>query len=67
MEKALRSLAEARGVAPGKLFQPLRVALTGVSVSPGIFDVLALLGRERSLQRIGQALVSLNGGGKDFR
>ncbi|MDQ3995403.1 MAG: glutamate--tRNA ligase [Gemmatimonadota bacterium] len=67
MEEALRSLAEARRVAPGKLFQPLRVALTGVSVSPGIFDVLALLGRERSLQRIGQALVSLNGGGKDFR
>jgi glutamyl-tRNA synthetase len=67
MEQALRSLAEARGVAAGKLFQPLRVALTGVSVSPGIFEVLALLGRERSLQRIKQALVRLNGGGKDFR
>jgi glutamyl-tRNA synthetase len=67
VEQALRSLAEARGVAAGKLFQPLRVALTGVSVSPGIFDVLSLLGRERSLQRISQALVSLNGGGNDFR
>ena len=67
MEQALRALAEGRGVAAGKLFQPLRVALTGVSVSPGIFDVLSLLGRERSLQRIGQALVRLNGGGKDFR
>jgi glutamyl-tRNA synthetase len=67
MEQALRSLAEARGVGAGKLFQPLRVALTGLSVSPGIFDVLTLLGRERSLQRISQALVSLNGGGKDFR
>jgi glutamyl-tRNA synthetase len=67
MEQALRSLAEGRGVAAGKLFQPLRVALTGLSASPGIFDVLALLGRERSLQRISQALVSLNGGGKDFR
>ncbi|MFN2564790.1 MAG: glutamate--tRNA ligase [Gemmatimonadaceae bacterium] len=67
MEQALRSLAEARGVAAGKLFQPLRVALTGVSVSPGIFDVLTLLGRERSLQRIGRALVSLNGGAEDFR
>ena len=67
MEQALRSLAEARGVAAGKLFQPLRVALIGVSVSPGIFEVLTLLGRERSLQRISQALVSLNGGGKDFR
>jgi glutamyl-tRNA synthetase len=67
MEEALRSLADARGVGAGKLFQPLRVALTGLSASPGIFDVLALLGRERSLQRISQALVRLNGGGKDFR
>jgi glutamyl-tRNA synthetase len=67
MEHALRSLAEARGVGAGKLFQPLRVALIGLSVSPGIFDVLALLGRERSLQRISQALVSLNGGAKDSR
>jgi glutamyl-tRNA synthetase len=67
MEQALRSLAEARGVGAGKLFQPLRVALTGLAVSPGIFDVLAVLGRERSLQRISQALVRLNGGGQDFR
>jgi glutamyl-tRNA synthetase len=67
MEQALRSLAESRGVGAGKLFQPLRVALTGVTVSPGIFDVLALLGRERSLQRIDRAIVSMNGGGEDFR
>jgi glutamyl-tRNA synthetase len=62
MEPALRSLAESRGVGAGKLFQPLRVALTGVTVSPGIFDVLALLGRERSLQRIDRAVGSLDGG-----
>jgi glutamyl-tRNA synthetase len=67
IEPALRSLAEARGLGAGRLFQPLRVALTGVSVSPGIFEVLMLLGRERSLQRISQALVRLNGGGEDFR
>ena len=67
MEQALRSLAEARGIGAGKLFQPLRVALTGLSVSPGIFDVLALLGRERSLQRISQALLRLSGATKDFR
>jgi glutamyl-tRNA synthetase len=67
MEQSLRTLAEMRGVTAGKLFQPLRVALTGLSASPGIFDVLWLLGRERSLQRISQALVRLNGGGKDFR
>jgi glutamyl-tRNA synthetase len=67
MEQALRALAEVRGVSAGKLFQPLRVALIGLSASPGIFDVLSLLGRERSLQRISQALVRLNGGGDDFR
>jgi glutamyl-tRNA synthetase len=56
MESALRSLAEARGLGPGKLFQSLRVALTGSVASPGIFDVLKLLGRERSLARIDAAV-----------
>ena len=52
MEEALRQLAEERGIAGGKIFQPLRVALTGLAVSPGIFDVLIMLGREKSLRRI---------------
>ncbi|MEO8336522.1 MAG: glutamate--tRNA ligase family protein, partial [bacterium] len=58
MEEALRSLAERLGFAEkaGRIFQPLRVALTGVSASPGIFEVLELLGRERSLARIDGAL-----------
>ena len=56
MEPALRAAAESRGVAAGKLFQPLRVALTGLTVSPGIFDVLELLGRDRALMRIDTAL-----------
>ncbi|MDA1081213.1 MAG: glutamate--tRNA ligase [Gemmatimonadetes bacterium] len=56
MEASLRALAETEGVGPGKLMQPLRVALTGVAASPGMFDVLALLGRERSLARISAAL-----------
>jgi glutamyl-tRNA synthetase len=56
LEDALRGVAERRGLGAGKLFQPLRVALTGSSVSPGIFDVLTLLGRERSLARIDTAL-----------
>src|SRR5918911_770620 len=55
MEAALRSLAAERGIAAGKIFQPLRVALTGMSVSPGIFDVLVMLGRERALSRVGAA------------
>ena len=56
MEEALRKQAERRGVGAGKLFQPLRVALTGLSVSAGIFDVLALLGRDRALARIDDAV-----------
>jgi glutamyl-tRNA synthetase len=56
LENALRAFAEGRGVGAGKIFQPLRVALTGSSASPGIFEVLVLLGRERSLERIDAAV-----------
>jgi glutamyl-tRNA synthetase len=59
LEEALRPVAEGRGIGAGKLFQPLRVALTGSAVSPGIFDVLMLLGRDRSLRRIDAALRTL--------
>ena len=52
MEEALRALAEELGTSAGKIFQPLRIALTGLTVSPGIFDVLLMLGRERALARI---------------
>jgi glutamyl-tRNA synthetase len=44
---------------PGKLYQPIRVAITGTSVSPGIFESLAVLGRERSLERIRVAAARL--------
>ena len=62
MEEALRTLAEQLGFAEkaGRIFQPLRVALTGMSASPGIFDVLVLLGRERSLARIDAALARVD-------
>jgi glutamyl-tRNA synthetase len=58
MEAALRELAERMGFGEkaGKLFQPLRVALTGLTVSPGIFDVLVMLGRDRSLARLDDAV-----------
>jgi glutamyl-tRNA synthetase len=61
MEEALRALAEQLGFGEkaGKIFQPLRVALTGLSVSPGIFDVLLLLGRDRALARIDAAVAHL--------
>jgi glutamyl-tRNA synthetase len=52
VEAAIREVAEGIGVKLGKLAQPLRAALTGSTTSPGIFDVLALLGREESLARI---------------
>jgi glutamyl-tRNA synthetase len=52
LEAAVKAHAEAQGVKLGKLAQPLRAALTGASTSPGIFDVLEVLGREESLGRL---------------
>jgi glutamyl-tRNA synthetase len=63
LEAALRNLAERLGVGGGKIFQPLRVALTGLTVSPGIFDVLVLQGKDRALKRIARAIEFLNGVG----
>jgi glutamyl-tRNA synthetase len=54
-EQAVREVAEGQGVKLGQVAQPLRAALTGRATSPGIFDVLALLGRDESLARIGEA------------
>ena len=51
-EQAIRSVADETGLKLGKLAQPLRAALTGRTTSPGIFDVLALLGQGESLARI---------------
>jgi glutamyl-tRNA synthetase len=59
LESALRTLAEKRGIAAGKVFQPLRVALTGLTVSPGIFEVLVMMGRDLALRRIGDAVAWL--------
>ena len=56
LETALRSLAESMAIAAGKVFQPLRVALTGLTVSPGIFEVLIAMGRDLSLARISDAI-----------
>ena len=52
LEQVVKSLAERENIKLGKLAQPLRAALTGTSTSPGIFDVLEVLGREESLARI---------------
>jgi glutamyl-tRNA synthetase len=60
LEVSLRDLASQMEVGAGKLIHPLRIALTGNMASPGIFDVLYLLGRERSLSRIEDAVERIN-------
>jgi glutamyl-tRNA synthetase len=59
LEAVVRGVAEARGVGAGRVIHPLRVALTGQQASPGIFEVLALLGPHRALGRIREALLAL--------
>jgi glutamyl-tRNA synthetase len=56
VEQALRGVVEARGAKPKDVFQPVRVALAGTTVSPGIFETLAVLGRDEALARIDAAL-----------
>jgi glutamyl-tRNA synthetase len=52
LERAVRTFAEERGAKLGKVAQPLRAALTGRAVSPPVFDVMAVLGREEALARL---------------
>ena len=52
IEEAVRGLANELGVKPGVLMNPARVALTGQSVAPGLFDVMVLFGRENTVQRL---------------
>jgi glutamyl-tRNA synthetase len=55
VERALREVAEVRGVKPATLIHAVRVAVTGKAASPGLFEVLALVGRERTLTRLESA------------
>jgi len=59
VEAALSPLPERLDVKPGRVYQPIRVAISGGTVSPGIFESLATLGREESLRRIDTAIVRL--------
>ncbi len=52
LERLLKGIIESQGLKMGKVAQPLRVALTGGTVSPGIYEVMALLGKDRTIQRI---------------
>ena len=56
VERALGGLIERLGAKPREVYQPLRVAITGTTISPGIFESLVLLGRDRALERIDAAL-----------
>jgi glutamyl-tRNA synthetase len=56
VEAALDGVAQRMGVKRKQVFQPLRVALTGTTVSPGIFETVALLGRDETLARVDHAL-----------
>jgi glutamyl-tRNA synthetase len=56
IEGSVKSFAEERGVAPGELIHPLRLAVSGVGRGPGLFEMLAVLGRETVLRRISAAI-----------
>ncbi|MCL6471592.1 MAG: glutamate--tRNA ligase [Firmicutes bacterium] len=56
IEKRLRGLVEQQGLKPKLVFQPIRVAITGRTVSPPLFETIELLGRDATLERIGEAL-----------
>jgi glutamyl-tRNA synthetase len=61
IEAALRTVVEQRDTKPGKVFQPVRVAIAGQTVSPGIFETVALLGKDETLARIDSALSRARG------
>jgi glutamyl-tRNA synthetase len=59
IEQAFSAVLEDLGLSMGELAQPVRVALTGSTVSPGIHEVIAVLGKERTIQRLRSALQRL--------
>ncbi|MCD6501320.1 glutamate--tRNA ligase, partial [bacterium] len=65
IESAIRKTAETLGVGAGKLIHPVRLAVSGTSAGPGLFDMLLLIGRKRILARIDRAIEWLRGGGRE--
>ena len=61
VEAALSALVERTGLKPKAVYQPIRVAITGTTISPGIFESVAVLGRDDGLRRIEDAAVELAG------
>lgn len=62
IERAFTEVLQSRGLSLGNLAQPVRVALTGSTASPGIYEVIAVLGKERTLQRLNRALEYIDPG-----
>ncbi|KKB11406.1 glutamyl-tRNA synthetase [Devosia geojensis] len=58
IDAAMRAFAEAKGLKLGKIAQPLRAAITGRTVSPGIFEVMVLIGKDDSLARLSDQITS---------
>jgi glutamyl-tRNA synthetase len=58
VEQALKAVIARRGLKPREVYQPLRVAITGTTISPGIFESVLLLGRDETLRRIDRALAA---------
>jgi glutamyl-tRNA synthetase len=56
LEKAVAAFCESRGLGMGKVAQPIRVAVTGSTISPAIAETLLLLGRDKALARIDRCL-----------
>jgi glutamyl-tRNA synthetase len=56
IDSALRAVVESRGAKPKQVFQPIRVALTGTTISPGVFEIIDLIGREETLKRLDAVL-----------
>jgi len=65
LEAPFIAVMEATGLKLGKIAQPLRLALTGRTVSPGIFEIIAVLGKPETLQRIDRAIAAIESAGVD--
>ena len=58
LERVFKALVEKHALKLGAIAQPVRVAITGGTESPGIFEVLEIVGKEKTLKRIGKAIVT---------
>jgi glutamyl-tRNA synthetase len=65
VQQALDAVVEQTGAKPGQVFQPVRLAIAGKTVSPGIYESVHLLGKEKTIERIDRALAHAREGGSE--